>query len=152
MRKVLLALMICSIIVVSGCNKKAEEPKLPKSIQTYQQLNLTQEQSKKLAEIRETQRKKIDAIRNDIEAKRKDLLDDEKNKTLSEQQKRENHEKYRAAANDMRVKLAAERVEYDNAMMNILDDSQKKTFQKYMEQREKEKAERTKEFQKNIKK
>ena len=61
MRKVLLALMICSIIVVSGCNKKAEEPKLPKSIQTYQQLNLSPEQYKKLADIRETQRKKIDA-------------------------------------------------------------------------------------------
>ena len=150
MKKVLLALMICSIMVVSGCNNQ-EEPKLPKSIQTYQKLNLTPEQNKKLADIRAEQRKKIDAIRNDIEAKRKDLLDTEKNKTLSDEQKRANQEKYRAAANDMRVKLAAERVEYDNAMMGILDDSQKKIYQKYMDLREKEKEQRTKEFQKHMK-
>ncbi|MCR4881368.1 MAG: Spy/CpxP family protein refolding chaperone [bacterium] len=150
MKKVLLALMICSIMVVSGCNNQ-EEPKLPKSIQTYQKLNLTPEQNKKLADIRAEQRKKIDAIRNDIESKRKDLLDTEKNKTLSDEQKRANQEKYRTAANDMRVKLAAERVEYDNAMMSILDDSQKKIYQKYMDLREKEKEQRTKEFQKHMK-
>ena len=150
MKKVLLALMICSIMVVSGCNKQSE-PKLPKSIQTYQKLNLTPEQNKKLADIRAEQRKKIDAIRNDIEAKRKELLDVDANKKLTDEQKRANHEKYRAAANDMRVKLAAERVEYDNAMMGILDDNQKKIYQKYLDQREKEKAQRTKEFQKNMK-
>ena len=151
MKKVLLLLMICSIIVVSGCGKKQPENQLPKSNQTYQQLNLTPEQNKKLADIRNTQRKKMDAIRSDIEAKRKDLLDAEKNKKLSDEQKRANQEKYRTAANEMRVKIAAERVEYDNALMGILDDKQKQIYKKYMTQREKEKAQRTKEFQKKMK-
>lgn len=51
----------------------------------------------------------------------------------------------------MRVKLAAERVEYDNALMDILDDNQKKIYKKYLEQREKEKEQRAKEFQKRMK-
>ena len=150
MKRVLLALMLCSIILVSGCNKK-DEPKLPKSIQTYQQLNLTPEQNKQLANIRNEQRKKIDAIRKDIDAKRKALLDTQKNTKLTQDQIRENQEKYRVATNDMRVKLAEERVAYDNALMGILDDKQKKIYQKYINQREKEKEARIKEFQRNAK-
>lgn len=87
MKKVLLALMICSIMIVSGCNKQ-NEPKLPKSIQTYQKLNLTEEQNKKLADIRAEQRKKIDEIRAEIESKRKTLLDVDANKKLTDEQKR----------------------------------------------------------------
>ena len=151
MRKILLALMLCSIILVSGCNKKQEGPKLPKSIQTYQQLNLSPEQNKQLASIRSEQRKKIDAIRKDIDEKRKALLEAQKNSKLTAEQIKDNQEKYRVAANDMRVKLAEERVAYDNAFMGILDEKQKKVYQKYMEQREKEKEDRVKEFKSNIK-
>ncbi len=149
MRKFLLALMLCSIVLVSGCDKKQEGPKLPKSIQTYQQLKLSPEQNKQLAAIRSEQRKKIDAIRKDLDAKRKALIDAQKNTKLTQEQIKENQEKYRVAANDMRVKLAEERVSYDNAFMGILDDKQKKVYQKYMEQREKEKEDRIKEFKKN---
>ena len=148
MKKILLALMLCSIVLVSGCNKK-NEPKLPKSIQTYQQLQLTPEQNKKLTAIREDQRKKIEAIRADVDAKRKVLLDAQKNTKLTKEQIRENQEKYRVAANEMRVKIAEERVAYDNAMMGILDEKQKKTYQKYINQREKEREDRLKEFQRN---
>lgn len=146
MRKVLLAFMFCAIILVTGC-KKQEAPKLPKSIQTYQQLNLTAEQNKKLAVIRENQRKKIDAIRMDLDKKRKELIEID-SKKLTTEQRMANNEKYREAANDMRVKLAAERLEYDNALMGLLDDKQKKTYKKYLAQREKEREERNKEFQK----
>ena len=150
MKKLLLGLMLCSIILASGCNKK-EEVKVPKSIQTYQQLNLTPEQNKQLANIRNEQKKKIDAIREDIDAKRKSLLDSQKNEKLAPEQVKENQEKYRIAANEMRVKLAEERVAYDNALMGILDDKQKKIYQKYIDQREKEKEARVKEFQRKAK-
>lgn len=151
MKKVLLALMLCSIILVSGCNKK-NEPKLPKSIQIYQQLNFTPEQNKQLANIRNEQKKKIDALREDVDAKRKELLETQGKKGLSDEQIRQSQEKYRTAANEMRVKLEEERVAYDKSLMDILDDDQKKIYKKYVDQREKERADRVKEVQRAVKK
>ncbi len=145
MKKVLLTLALCSMIAVAGCGKKATN-ELPKSVSIYQQLNLTVDQNKKLAEIRTAQRQKMEAIRKDMDQKRAEYLDVDGTKKFTEAQKKENHEKYRQAATEMREKLAAERAAYDTALMNILDDSQKKTYKKYLDQREKEKAQREKEY------
>ena len=139
------------MVAVAGCGKK-NTPKVPKSVSIYQQLNLTAEQSKKLADIRATQRQKMEVIRKDMETKRNELLDTDGTKKFTDAQRKENHEKYRAAAAEMREKLAAERAAYDTSLMGILDEKQKKTYQKYLNQREKEKAEREKEFNKNINK
>jgi len=150
MKKVLLTLALCSVIAVAGCGKK-DAPQVPKSVSIYQQLNLTPEQNKKLADIRATQRQKMEAIRKGMEEKRNTLLDVDGSKKFTDAQKKENHEKYRAAANEMREQLAAERAAYDNALMGILDEKQKKTYQKYLDQREKERIQREKEFMKKAK-
>jgi len=128
-----------------------DAPQVPKSVSIYQQLNLTPEQNKKLADIRATQRQKMEAIRKGMEEKRNTLLDVDGSKKFTDAQKKENHEKYRAAANEMREQLAAERAAYDNALMGILDEKQKKTYQKYLDQREKERIQREKEFMKKAK-
>ena len=150
MKKVLLTLALCSVVAVAGCGKK-NTPEVPKSVSIYQQLNLSPEQNKKLADIRAAQRQKMEAIRKGMEAKRTAFLDLDGSKNFTEAQRKENHEKYRAAANEMREQLAAERAAYDNAFMGILDDKQKKTYQKYLDQREKERVQREKDFQKNAK-
>ena len=72
MKKVLLTLALCSVVAVAGCGKKnTTEP--PKSIGIYQELNLTVEQNKKVADIRKAQRQKMEAIRKEMEAKRNEL-------------------------------------------------------------------------------
>jgi len=150
MKKILLAFMLCSLVIFSGC-KKQEGAQIPTSIRTYQELKLSPEQNKQLQALREKQRTKIDALRNDVEKQRKALLGADVRKDLTAEQLQKNREKYKAAANEMRVKVAAERVEFDKAMMNILDDKQKKTYQKYLKQREKEREKRNKEFVKSQK-
>ena len=149
MKKLFLMLMLCSFVLVTGCDKQ-EGAKVPKSVIIYQELNLSAEQNKKLADIRSTQRDKIDLIRKDLENQRKTLLDPEKIKNLSEDKKKENYEKYRTASNAMRDKLTEARTEYDNAFIGILDENQKKTYQKYLNQREKERNERIKAAKKSI--
>ena len=74
MKKVLLTLALCSVIAVAGCGKK-DAPQVPKSVSIYQQLNLTPEQNKKLADIRAAQRQKMEAIRKGMEEKRNTLLE-----------------------------------------------------------------------------
>ncbi len=148
MKKVLLTLALCSVIAIAGCGKKSG-PEVPKSVSIYQQLNLTPEQNKKLADIRTAQRQKMETIRKNMEQKRETLLDLDGTKNFTEAQRKENHEKYRAAANEMREQLAAERAAYDTALMGILDEKQKKTYQKYLDQREKERVQREREYQKN---
>ena len=143
MKKVLLTLTLCSIIAVAGCGKK-DTPQVPKSVSIYQELSLTSEQNKKLADIRASQRQKMEAIRKDMEEKRNNLLDLDGSKKFTDAQKKENHEKYRAAAAQMRDKMAAERKAYDNAFMGILNDDQKKVYQNYLDQRESEKIKREK--------
>lgn len=146
MKKILLLIMACSILLVSGCGDKEKRHTLPKSIQTYQKIEFTAEQNSQLVAIREKQRNKIAKLRDDLEAKRKALFaNDEK---ATEAQKKENIEKYRTAVNDMRIKLSEERLAYDNEVMNILTDKQKKIYKKYMEQKEQEKNERQKRFKK----
>ena len=67
MKKVLLALMACSIFALSGCVQKEPRADVPKSIKIYQNINFTPEQNKKMADIRETQRSKIEALRKEME-------------------------------------------------------------------------------------
>ena len=148
MKKVLLTLTLCSLIAIAGCGKKNTEGDIPKSVSIYQQLNLTEDQSKKLQDIRTVQRQKMEIIRKDLEKKRAELLDLDGTKKFTEEQKKANHEKYRQAATEMRDKLAAERAAYDAALMNILDNNQKKTYQKYLNQREKERNQREQEYKK----
>ncbi len=147
MKKIFLALMLCSFVLVTGCEKK-DEAKVPKSVIIYQQLELTADQNKKLTDIRATQRAKIDNIRKDLEKQRKTLIDADAIKSLTEDQKKENYEKYRTASNEMRDKLTAARAEYDVAFMDILDDNQRKIYKKYLNQREKEKEQRVKDAKK----
>ena len=147
MKKVLLTLALCSLVAVAGCGKKATN-EVPKSVSIYQQLNLSEEQNKKLQDIRTVQRQKMEIIRKDLEKKRAELLDLDGTKKFSDEQKKANHEKYRQAATEMREKLAAERAAYDAALMNILDNGQKKTYQKYLNQREKERNQREQEYKK----
>ncbi len=147
MKKALLALTLCALIVVAGCGKKPSN-EIPKSVTIYQELNLTAEQNKKLADIRATQKQKMDAIRKELDDQRAILVDTDGSKKFTEAQKRENSAKYRAAASQMRDKLSIERKAYDNAFMGILDDKQKKTYQRYLEEREKEKLAREEAFKK----
>ena len=142
MKKLLLALMVCSIFALSGCAQKEPRAEVPRSIKTYQKINFTQEQNKQIADIREAQRSKIEVMRKEMEAKRQELIVSQKNANLTDEQKRANNEKYRTVVNDTRVKLAAERVAYDNAVLNILDDKQKKIYKKYLDQREQERQDR----------
>lgn len=148
MRKVLLATMLCSLVLLSGCQKK-DEPRLPKSVKTYETLNLTSEQYEQIHKIREEQKNKIENIRNSIETKRKAYVDFQKGKDISDPKVVEYREKYRAEVNELSVALQAERVNYDNSFMNILDDNQKKIYQKYIKQREEEKEKRLKSIAKN---
>ena len=150
MKKVLLALMACSILTLSGCAQREPRAEVPKSIKTYQEIKFTPEQNKKLADIRETQRSKIEAMRKEMEAKRQELIVSQKNAKLTDEQKHANSEKYRSVVNDTRIKLAAERVAYDNAVLNILDDKQKKIYKKYLDQREKERQSRQKQMKRNL--
>lgn len=143
MKRVLLTLALCSVVAVAGCGKKnTTEP--PKSLGVYQELNLTVEQNKKLADIRKDQRQKMEAIRKEMEAKRNELLDVDGTKNFSDAEKKANHEKYRAAAAQMRDKMAAQRTAYDNAFMGILNADQKKIYQNYIDQRESERVKREK--------
>lgn len=151
MKKLLLTLTLCALVVVAGCGKK-NTPEVPKSVSIYQQLKLTPEQNKKLADIRAAQRQKMEVIRKEMDSKRTTLLDIDGTKNFTDAQRKANHEKYRIAANEMREQLAAERAAYDKALMEMLDDKQKKTYKKYLDQREKEKVQREREFQKKIKK
>ena len=148
MRKVLLATMLCSLVLLSGCQKK-DEPRLPKSVKTYETLNLTSEQYEQIHKIREEQKNKIENIRNSIETKRKAYVDFQKGKDISDPKVVEYREKYRAEVNELSVALQADRVNYDNSFMNILDDNQKKIYQKYIKQREEEKEKRLKSIAKN---
>ncbi|MCQ2958317.1 MAG: Spy/CpxP family protein refolding chaperone [Candidatus Gastranaerophilales bacterium] len=151
MKKLVLTLALCSLIAVTGCDKKQNGPSVPKSVSTYQQLNLTTEQSQKLSKIREEQRAKMDTIRKKMEDQRKALVSPEATKNLSEDKKQENFTKYREASQGMRDELAKQRAAYDEAFMGILDDNQKKIYQKYLNQREKEKQQRIKDFEKKAK-
>ncbi len=122
--------MLCSLILVSGCDKK-NTPKVPQSIKTYKNITFTAEQTKKLSEIRTTERTKMEAIRKELTKQREELLDLDGTKKLTPEQRKINQEKYRELSAKTRAKMDAERDNYDKAVMNILDDKQKATYQKY---------------------
>ena len=63
MKKLLLAIMMCSVFALSGCNKQEPRANVPKSIKLYQEVKFTPEQNKQLSTIRDTQRNKIEACR-----------------------------------------------------------------------------------------
>jgi len=147
MKKLILALLICSMITITGCDK-SKNASVPKSVGTYQQLNLTTEQGEKLVKIRESQRAKMDEIRKKMETQRKTLVSPEATKNLTEEQKQANFDKYKESTKAIREELAQQRAAYDEAFMGILDDNQKKIYQKYLSQREKEKQQRMKNFEK----
>ena len=151
MKKLVLMLALCSMIAMTGCDKKDNTPSIPKSVTIYQQLSLTEEQGKELTKIRENQRAKMDKIRKNIDEQRKKLIAPDVLKNLSEDKKQENFTKYREASQSMRDELAKQRAAYDEAFMGILDDNQKKIYQNYLKQREKERVQREKEFLKQAK-
>lgn len=152
MKKIFLTVALCSMIILSGCGEKKKTTQVPKSVKTYQQLNLTPEQNKKLSAIRAAQRTKMDAIRKEMDENRKLLPSASDATKLTAEQRKANLEKYRAAFAKSREKLQAERDSYDKAFMNILDSEQKATYQKYLDQREQEKVAREKQFKKTAKK
>ena len=150
MKKLVLALLICSMITITGCDKN-KSTSVPKSVSTYQQLNLTTEQGEKLIKIREAQRVKMDEIRKKMETQRQTLVSPAATKNLTEEQKQANFEKYKESAKALRKEIEQQRAAYDEAFMGILDDNQKKTYQKYLNLREKEKQQRIKDFEKRAK-
>ena len=148
MKKFLLSTMLCAMVILTGCNKQ-EELKLPQSIQTYQTLNLTEEQNQQVSQLRETQRIKIEEIRKKMEEKRKAYVEFQNGKDISDPKVNEAREKYRLEVNELSIALNSERVAYDKAFLNILDDKQKKIYQKYLKQKDQEKEQRLKELSKN---
>ena len=75
MKKVLLTLALCSVVAIAGCGKK-DTPKVPKSVGIYQQLNLTAEQNKKLADITTEQNAEEEETLADEEAVQKGIIVD----------------------------------------------------------------------------
>ncbi|MDD3594205.1 MAG: hypothetical protein PHX18_06225 [Candidatus Gastranaerophilales bacterium] len=150
MKKALLTLTICSVLLIStGCLKKANEPQIPKSITVYQQLNLTMEQQSKLKDIRERQRIKTDELRQELDKKRNVLLQNNVDVAkMPEADRKKAMEELRKQSEAMRNELMELRNQYDKEFLGILDKRQEKIYKKYLEERNNEMKEIIKNAQK----
>jgi len=146
MKKLIITLFMISLVGLFGCTNK-NDAKVPQSVITFQQIKLTPEQNQKVDALRKAQFTEIEKMKKEMEIQRVSLLEVDKKQNITDEQKKENFEKYKASTKAIGEKLNAQREAYDKAFMDILDDNQKKIYKKYLKQREKE----TKKFRKNLK-
>ena len=136
MKKTLLTLSLCALMLLgTACNKASNAPE---SVSIYQKLELSPEQKQELASIRKAQREEMDKVRANLEVKRDKLLATNKDSGISEAQKKAVYEDYKKEAESVRTKMDELRATYDEKFIAILDKKQKKTYTKYIEKRKKE--------------
>ena len=137
MKKIYLSLFLISIFLLTSCGKQ-KAPIVPKSIQTYQQLNLTVEQHNKVTALQNAKKTELDKINSIMAEERTKLLNADKNTTLTNEEKRAKLTQYQDAAIKLNKKLEEQRQIYDEEFKKILTTDQKKTYEKYLQERDKE--------------
>lgn len=137
MRRTCLLLLLISIFLLNGCGKQ-KAPIVPKSIHAYQQLNLTIEQHNKVTALQNTKKDEFNKINAIMTEERTKLLNADKNTTLTIEEKRAKFTQYQNAITNLNKKLEDQRRIYDEEFKKILTEEQKKIYDKYLQERDKE--------------